>query len=92
MGCGEFYQYMPGNSAIVRETLNSMQTSSIDLNLTKVEYFPKLKSKISLFTARILLFQNALMPVGVNGGVLDGIVELLEHCLTQVCFFIPVGC
>ena len=32
------------------------------------------------------------MLVGVNGGVLDGIVELLEHCLTQVCFLILVVC
>ena len=28
------------------------------------------------------------MLVGDNSGVLDGIVELLEHCLTQVCSFI----
>ena len=28
------------------------------------------------------------MMVGVNGGLLDGIVELLEYCLSQVCFFI----
>ena len=32
------------------------------------------------------------MPVGDNSGVLDGIVELLEHCLTQVCSFILAVC
>ena len=39
-----------------------------------------------------LFFQNPLMLVGVNGGLLDGIVELLEHCLIQVCSFILVFC
>ncbi|XP_020613754.1 serine/threonine-protein kinase 36-like isoform X3 [Orbicella faveolata] len=34
-------------------------------------------------TALARLPQKPLMLVGVNGGVLDGIVELLEHCLTQ---------
>jgi len=47
---------------------------------------------MSLLTAWILPFQKPLMLVGVNGGVLDGIVELLEHCLTQVCFLLLVVC
>lgn len=32
----------------------------------------------------LLLFQRPLALVGVREGLLDGIVTLLEHCVSQV--------
>lgn len=45
-----------------------------------------------LLTAWILPFQKPLMLAGDDTGALDGIVELLEQCLTQVCSFILAVC
>ena len=62
------------------------------LSLGKVEGSLYAQCAAIWIIAWVFIFQKPLMLVGGNGGLLDGIVELLEHCLSQVCSFILVFC